>query len=261
MNFPVSNSDEQNRSGLARKIVREVSASFKMSHESKETRLLLWDIDGTLINSGGAGVRALQLAGTEQFGIEEDLQGIEIAGRTDSGIVRQILAKRGSPLTDENVRMFLDRYVKFLARELPLCKGRVLPGILELFSRFEARPDITLGLLTGNVARGARLKLDHYGLWKFFAFGAFADDHHDRNELGAVACARAFEKTGRQFRGGNVDVIGDTGHDIACGKAIDARTIAVATGSWPRERLAKCEPDFLFDDLSKVAQVVATLSW
>ena len=239
--------------------MRDVSTSLDMT--TGKRRLLLFDIDGTLINSGGAGIRALKLASTEQFGIEEDLQGIEIGGRTDSGIVRQILAKRGSPLSDENVRMFLDKYVRYLTRELPLCNGRVLPGILELLTRFQSRSDITQGLLTGNIARGARLKLEHYGLWKFFAFGAYADNHHDRNELGAVACARALEKTGWQFPPDRVDVIGDTGHDIACGKAIGARTIAVATGSWSREKLAECQPDFLFDDLSKVEDVIATLEW
>lgn len=227
----------------------------------KKHRLLLWDIDGTLINTGGAGVRALKLASTEHFGVEEDLRGIEIAGRTDSGIVHQILAKRGSPVTAENVNAFLDRYIKFLAQQLPLCDGRVLPGILELVTRFQPRSDRTLGLLTGNIGRGAQLKLQHYGLWKFFGFGAFADDHHDRNQLGAVACARALEKTGRQFPPHCVDVIGDTAHDIACGKAIGARTIAVATGSWSRQMLAECEPDFLFDDLSKVTDVIDTLGW
>jgi phosphoglycolate phosphatase len=239
--------------------VKAVSTSLDMT--TGKRRLLLFDIDGTLINSGGAGIRALKLASTKQFGIEEDLRGIEIAGRTDSGIVRQILAKHGSPLSDENVRMFLDKYVRYLTRELPLCNGRVLPGILELLARFQSRSDITQALLTGNIARGARLKLEHYGLWKFFAFGAYADDHRDRNELGAVACARAFEKTGRQFPPDRIDVIGDTGHDIACGKAIGARTIAVATGSWSREKLAECQPDFLFDDLSKVEDVIATLEW
>lgn len=94
----------------------------------------------------------------------------------------------------------------------------------------------------------------------FFAFGAFADDHHDRNELGPFALMRA-QETGEKFLPAQVDVIGDTGHDIACGKAFGARTIAVATGSWPRERLAEFTPDFLFDDLSNVDDVIATLGW
>ncbi|MEY2561067.1 MAG: phosphoglycolate phosphatase, partial [Verrucomicrobiota bacterium] len=127
--------------------------------------------------------------------------------------------------------------------------------------RSAREPNTTLGLLTGNLERGAKLKLEQYELWQFFAFGAFADDHHDRNELGAFAISRAFEETGMNFSGSQVDVIGDTGHDIACGKAFGARTIAVATGSWTREQLAAHKPDFLFDDLSNVDEVRKTLGW
>ena len=229
--------------------------------EETPRRLVLFDIDSTLINTGGAGVQALKLASKKRFGIDDDLSGVEIAGRTDSGIVRQILAKHGTQPTDEELRRFFDTYIELLARQLAITEGRVLPGIVELLERLESRPHITLGLLTGNLARGAQLKLEHYGLWKYFPFGAFADDHHDRNELGIVASARALEHTGRQFAPSSVDVIGDTEHDIACGKAIGARTIAVATGSRPREILAKSEPDFLFDDFSQTNDVIAELGW
>jgi phosphoglycolate phosphatase len=226
----------------------------------KKRRLLLWDIDGTLISTGAAGNRAIQLATAERFGGDGDLEGVEIAGRTDSGIAQQILTKYGEPMTDENMRSFLDLYLKLLAQELPRSKGRVMPGVLALLERAGRRPDTTLGLLTGNLRRGAQLKLEHYQLWHFFAFGAFADDHHDRNELGTFALTRA-QENGDKFLPAQVDVIGDTGHDIACGKALGARTIAVATGSWPRERLAEYTPDFLFDDLSDVEGVIATLGW
>ena len=184
---------------------------------------------------------------------------MEIAGRTDSGIAHQILAKFGEPITEESVKSLLDLYLEFLAQELPRSKGQVLPGVLELLERSKHQPETTLGLLTGNLRHGAQLKLEHYQLWHFFAFGAFADDHHDRNELGAFALTRAQESG--KFLPAEVDVIGDTGHDIACGKALGARTIAVATGSWPRERLAEYAPDFLFDDLSKVDDVIETLGW
>ena len=156
---------------------------------------------------------------------------------------------------------FLQLYLELLAHELPHGQGRVLPGVLELLERAENGTDITLGLLTGNLRRGAQLKLEHYQLWHFFAFGAFADDHHDRNELGAFALTRAHEGTGEKFLPAQVDVIGDTGHDIACGRAFGARTIAIATGTWPRARLAEYAPDFLFDDLSDVDNVIATLGW
>src|SRR5216117_1909705 len=226
-----------------------------------DTRLLLFDIDCTLIHSGGAGVQALKSAFQERFGIADDLHGIEIAGMTDSGIVVSILNKHKIPVTNENISGFLDSYVHFLSLELPRRKGKLLPGVLKLLEKLKARPHLVLGLLTGNVSRGARLKLEHYGVWHFFEFGAFADDHQDRNRLGSFARARAKEKHGREFSPSKIDVIGDTPRDIACGKAIGARTIAVATGRWSREQLAEHQPDFLIDDLSNVNQIIDTLGW
>lgn len=226
-----------------------------------QKRLLLFDIDGTLIHSGGAGVYALKDALTERHGIRDELEDIEIAGMTDAGIVLNILNKHQIPATNENVTAFLDSYVHFLSRELPRRKGNLLPGILELLQKLKSRDHIVLGLLTGNVSRGAQLKLSHYAVWHFFEFGAFADDHHDRNRLGAFAQARAKEKHGREFSADQIDVIGDTPRDIACGKALGARTIAVTTGTWKRDQLAKHEPDFLIDDFSDVDRLIVTLGW
>src|SRR5216110_3583159 len=224
-------------------------------------RLLLFDIDGTLIHSGGAGVYALKSAFKERFGIDDDLHGIEIAGMTDSGIVVSVLNKHQIPVTNENVSAFLDSYVHFLSLELPRREGKLLPGVLELLEELKSRPHLVLALLTGNVSRGAQLKLEHYGVWHLFEFGAFADDHQDRNQLGSFARARAREKHGREFSASQIDVIGDTPPDIACGKAFGARTIAVATGTWSRDELAKHQPDFLIDDLSNVETIMDTLGW
>src|SRR5947209_4604813 len=226
-----------------------------------QKRLLLFDIDGTLIYSGGAGVHALKSAFRERFGIADDLRDIEIAGMTDSGIVISILNKHKIPATNENVAGFLDSYVHFLSLELPRSEGKLLPGVLELLEKLKSRKHVVLGLLTGNVSRGAQLKLEHYGVWHFFEFGAFADDHHDRNQLGPFARARAKEKHGREFSAAEIDVIGDTPRDIACGKALGARTVAVATGTWNRDELAKHQPDFLIDDLSDVDRLINTLGW
>jgi phosphoglycolate phosphatase-like HAD superfamily hydrolase len=232
-----------------------------LGRTAQRKRLLLFDIDGTLIHSGGAGVHALKSAFKERFGIDDDLHGIEIAGMTDSGIVVSILNKHEIPATNENVSAFLDSYVHFLSLELPRRKGKLLPGVLELLEKLKSRPHLVLALLTGNVSRGAQLKLEHYGVWHFFEFGAFADDHHDRNRLGPFARARAKEKHGREFSASDIDVIGDTPRDIDCGRALGARTVAVATGTWTRDQLAAYQPDFLIDDLSDVESVIDTLGW
>jgi len=224
-------------------------------------RLLLWDIDATLITTGGAGDKALRRVIARRYGVEDDLRDIEIAGRTDAAIARSILAKYGVSPSHENVGAFLNEYLEGLAGLLPELAGRVLPGVREILERMQSNPERVLALLTGNLRRGAQLKLERYGLWDFFEFGAFADDHHDRNELGAFARQRAREKHGHEFDAALIDVIGDTGHDIRCGKIFGARTIAVATGTWSRAQLAQHSPDFLFDDLSDVDHVIATLGW
>jgi phosphoglycolate phosphatase len=224
-------------------------------------RLLLFDIDGTLIHSGGAGIEALKRALKERFGIEDDLHDIEFAGMTDSGIVTSILNKHEISANGENIAAFLDSYVHFLSSELLRRKGKLLPGVLELLEKLKTRKHVVLALLTGNVSRGAQLKLGHYGVWHFFEFGAFADDHHDRNQLGPFARARAKEKHGREFSADEIDVIGDTPRDIACGRALGARTIAVATGSWSRDKLAQHQPDILIDNFSDVDRLIDTLGW
>ncbi len=226
-----------------------------------DKRLLLWDIDATLITSGGGGDTALKRAVHERFGAEDDLREIEIAGRTDRHIATSILQKYKVEPTANAVGDFVEVYLRWLGELLPKLNGSVLPGVKEILDCIKPKEDRVLALLTGNLERGAKLKLERYGLWDYFEFGAFADDHHDRNELGAFARKRATEKHGHDFDAARIDVIGDTGHDIACGKILGARTIAVATGSWTRDQLAQHAPDFLFDDLSDVDGVMAALDW
>ncbi|HEY2342310.1 MAG TPA: haloacid dehalogenase-like hydrolase [Chthoniobacteraceae bacterium] len=226
---------------------------------SPHAKLILFDIDGTLLTSGGAGERALRCAVQERFGVEDDLKTIEIAGRTDSGIARQVLKKYGLPPTLENVTAFLDTYLHHLSRLLPTITGRLLPGILHLLEALHGRNDVVLGLLTGNLLRGAEIKLTHYGVWHFFEFGAYADDHHDRNELGRFAQRRALEKRGIDFPPADIYVLGDTPHDITCARAIGAKAVAIATGGFSKDQLATHSPDLLFDDLGDVEAVMKAL--
>ena len=222
-------------------------------------KLVLFDIDGTILHSGGAGEKALRLALRNRFGRDDDLAQIEIAGRTDAAIARQIFALHGIEPNPANLARFFDEYLLNLEVELPRNSGRLLPGIIELLERLRAMPHVALALLTGNLSRGAELKLTHYGVWHFFQFGAFADDHHDRNELGRFARERACTIHGVEFDCGDILVLGDTPHDIACGKAFGAKTVAVATGHHSRAELEKCAPDFVFDDFSDTDAVISKL--
>jgi len=221
--------------------------------------LLLFDIDGTLITSGGAGERALRAGFRERFGIDDDLKNVEIAGCTDSGIAGAMLRSHGLRDTPENIASFIDGYLTHLATELPRAGGRLLPGLPALLELLKPRPGVVLALLTGNVERGAQIKLVHHGVWHFFEFGAYADDHHDRNELGPFAQRRASERHGVEIPPERIFILGDTPHDVACARAIGARVIAIATGKFSRAELAECAPDFLFDDLTDHAAVLAAL--
>lgn len=224
-----------------------------------ERRLLLFDIDGTLITSGGAGEWALKDAMLDRFGVEEDLKGIILAGATDAKIARELLEKHGLEATAENTSALLDSYLRHLAGRMSRHDGRLLPGIVPVLEALEGRPEAVLALLTGNLTRGAEIKLTHYGVWNFFEFGAFADDHHDRNELGKFARARAFERHGVEFSAERIYVIGDTPRDIECGRAIGARTVAIATGHYSVSELAEHLPDFLFEDFSDTPRVLECL--
>ena len=213
-------------------------------------KLLLWDIDGTILHTGKAGETALGRAMEKLYGINRGLQGLEIAGRTDKWIVEQLLGRDGKPNGLEEVGQFLDVYVELLADELPRRNGGLHPGVLGILEEAHKRPELVQALLTGNIEKGARLKLTRYGVNHFFDFGAFADDSSIRNELGPHAKRRAEEKHGEEFPAGRIFVIGDTPHDVACARAIGAKAIAVATGSFTKRQLKDCGADAVFTDLA-----------
>jgi phosphoglycolate phosphatase-like HAD superfamily hydrolase len=213
-------------------------------------KLLLWDIDGTILHTGKAGETALGRAMEKLYGINRGLQGLEIAGRTDKWIVGQLLGRDGKPNGLEEVAQFLDVYVELLAEELPRRNGGLHPGVLGILEEAHKRAELVQALLTGNIEKGARLKLTRYGVNHFFDFGAFADDSSIRNELGPHAKRRAEEKHGEEFPPERIFVIGDTPHDVACARAIGAKAIAVATGSFTKRQLKDCGADAVFTDLA-----------
>ena len=214
-----------------------------------ERKLILWDIDGTLIHSGAAGEQALVRAAETVLGIRLDLNEIDWAGRTDRRIAEMILEHFDRPADPEVVAALIDVYLNRLPEEVQARRGVVLPGINAVLERIEADPALFQGLLTGNMERGARAKLAHYDLWRYFPFGGFADDGVDRNELGPHALRKASEYCGRSFDADEVYVVGDTPHDIACGRVIGASTIAVATGKYSETALSEHNPAAVFGDL------------
>jgi phosphoglycolate phosphatase len=213
--------------------------------------LILWDIDGTLVSMDRAGERALLLAIKELYQRDLGLElPIDLRGRTDTSIARDLLAHLGIPGNPEEEARLRQAYLSHMPRTMPAGNARILAGIREALDAIRAHPEIHQALLTGNLKEGAKLKLSFMGLWDYFEFGAFADDSHLRDELGPFALARAKEKLGIDFAPERVWIIGDTPHDVACGKAIGAKTIAVATGAFSVEQLSALNPTHTFKDLS-----------
>ncbi|MCS7063267.1 MAG: haloacid dehalogenase-like hydrolase [Methylacidiphilales bacterium] len=212
-------------------------------------KVLLWDIDGTLICSGQAGERAINYAMEEVFGIRSSLEHIDYRGRTDRFIGYQLFEYYGVEPTPEHLHCFIESYLRHLESELPKSPGKTHRGVVDILQQAHDHPGFIQGLLTGNMRRGAELKLTFYKVWHFFSFGAFADDSVLRNELGPIALERAAEVAGHSIEPEKVYVIGDTPHDIECGKVIGAQTVAVATGAYDVKTLERYSPSVVFPDL------------
>ena len=221
--------------------------------------LLFFDIDGTLLLSGGAGVRAMTRAFEQVFGVAEAFDGILVAGHTDTYLLSQALKRVGiadTPAAHQTVR---DAYHQVLRDEIVQPgTGRygVMPGVVDLLSELQRRQSVHLALLTGNYEPAARIKLSHFGLSEYFAWGVFGDESHDRNVLARLAMTRARERSIPAEACARAVVIGDTPHDIACARASGARAVAVATGSYSLEQLRESGADVVFDDLRDTAAVL-----
>jgi len=215
--------------------------------------IILFDIDGTLVLTGGAGMRAMNRACEDLVSGEDAMAGVTFAGRTDWSILDDILRNHGHTLDEVLLDHLRQRYVTHLGEEIHL-PGRgvkdVMPGIRPLLDALTAREDVHVGLLTGNFVEGARIKLEYFDLWKYFPWGAFGDDAANRNDLVPIAVARARASGVDAVDPRHVLVVGDTPNDVECALVAGALPVAVATGSYSADQLRAAGADLVFDDLS-----------
>lgn len=226
-------------------------------------RLYLFDIDGTLLSARGLGRVAYRRALEQVFGTAGALDSYDLRGKTDPRIVRDVMTAAG--ISRETIDARAAECFSVYVAELETLLGdgsivEVMPGIPRLVEALAARADTVVGLLTGNIEPGARLKLRPTGLLPRFRVGAFGSDDADRRRLPAIACARARALVGHDFAFDRVTILGDTPHDVDCARACGAVAVAVATGRYPAAELAACGPDLLFDDFGDVERALAALT-
>ena len=238
-------------------------------------RLVLFDIDGTLVHTGRAGSRAFGKTAASVFRAPENVEQISFGGRTDPSLVRELFKLNDISATPENFRRFFESYVFWLDHLVANTTGQICRGVTDFIRDLQALPEPpVLGLLTGNIRLGAEIKLRRYGLWELFETGGFADDSEDRNHIAAAAFERGRRvlapwnrssqnettdnpacSTGRDnhLRPDEILVVGDTPHDVRCGKFIGAKVLAVATGRSTLEELKKHKPDWAVEDLTRIS--------
>jgi phosphoglycolate phosphatase-like HAD superfamily hydrolase len=236
-------------------------------------KLVLFDIDGTLVLTGGAGIRAMNRACEALLGRPDGLAGIPVAGRTDRSILLDAVSRAGHTLDEALLVQLRDAYIGYLRVEIEM-PGRpqtaeslgprgnvkaVMPGIRQLLDVLHARDDLFVGLLTGNFEAGAQIKLEYFDLWKYFRCGAFGDDAADRNALVPFALERARRCGLPAIASDHILVVGDTPHDIACALAVGAVPIGVATGGYTSARLRESGANIVFEDLSATGEFLRLL--
>lgn len=221
-------------------------------------KLVLFDIDGTIMNTDGGGASSCQKALEAVFDTKVPLDDYSMSGKTDTQIVLDLMERVGvsrkettSKLDEINVL-----YIDHLSREVDTWDPELCPGIVEVLDALAERDDLVLGLLTGNIVQGAEVKLNRVGLWHYFKTGAFGDRAPERKMLPDIAQKTAQELTGKLFKGKDIVIIGDTPNDVLCGQHLNVKTIAVATGGYDMETLQSYDPDYLFEDLSDIGKVV-----
>ena len=218
------------------------------------TRLVLFDIDGTLVHTGSAGMKAFAKVFSSEFKIPNGIEQLKFAGRTDISLVREFFTLNQVPATAENFSRFFDRYIFWLDHVLSQSKTEECRGTRNFIRELRNLPQPPIiGLLTGNIRLGAEIKLRHFGLWEEFQLGGFADDHEDRDQIAHAALQRGSRVLQEKLTGDQVLVIGDTALDIRCGRAIGAKVLAVATGGHQFDYLKSHAPDWLVPDLTHIS--------
>jgi len=234
-------------------VLKILAENFKFRQPVRMVRLVLFDVDGTLVHTGRAGSQAFARTFATEFNARDGIDKIKFAGRTDVNLVREFFGFHNIPATPENFRRFFERYVFWLDQIVAQSNGEICRGVSGFLNELRALPSPpTLGLLTGNIRLGAEIKLRRYGLWDFFETGGFADDHEDRNHIAAAALARGRRVLGKNLRPEEIVVVGDTPFDIRCGKFIGAKVLAVATGGAKLDELKRHQPDWAVADLTRV---------
>jgi phosphoglycolate phosphatase-like HAD superfamily hydrolase len=225
------------------------------------TKLILFDIDGTLVLTGGAGGRAMARAFEDVFGLQHGMASISMAGRTDAWIIAQMAANHGLPFTPAVFARFHDAYICHLQEEIhkPGPQKGVLPGVRAVLDALKSHSGAHLALLTGNFERGAQIKLEYFDLWRYFGAGAFGDRTHDRNSLLETALARVSAAGGPSVTPADTVIVGDTPLDVAVAIAGGARSLAVATGSYGVDALRESGADAVVEDLMDVEAVLEGL--